>query len=306
MLVAKTNFLDFSKFRLDHGKDNWVENRRVYITPVYTGLYLNFFTDRVGDFTCICKNQRVWKGALVKWVYELVLKMSEKHNVQRELVDGFMMTCIIRSSMASEDEQGQTDFVNALLLRKDGDLELMDEIVDNGLKILVMDHNNDDLVPDHPAFQMVETERVSSITEMERRVTELSADDITYRGLYIKASKEDPPRYSYYWKPLQYSSYLKIGGYTISLDDPNVAESITVSGEVNDKFVTAIVTIPKKSDMANDIRVNGQHYLGSFARIDYVGFFTAGGNMYLQEPNLKQVCLDPGDIKSNANNFRQL
>ena len=79
-----------------------------------------------------------------------------------------------------------------------------------------------------------------------------------------------------------------------------------MAGTVNGKNVHAIVTIPKKSDLANDIRVNGRHYLESYARIDYVGFFTSGDNIYLQEPALKQVCLDPSDIKPNANNFRQL
>ena len=306
MLVAKTNFLDFPKFRLDHGRGDWVDSHRVYITPVYTGLYLNFFTDRAGDFTCICKNQRVWKGTLVKWVYEQVLALADKHRVNRDMVDSFMMTCIIRSDMVSEDEQSQTDFVSGLLLQKGSELDTIGEVVNNGLKILILDHNNDDLVPDHPAFIQIDTVRVNSLEEMEDKVAEYSSDSISYRGLYVRASKDEPARYSYYWKPLWYSSYLKIIGYAISIDDPNVAESITVAGTVNGKNVHAIVTIPKKSDLANDIRVNGRHYLESYARVDYVRFFTSGDNIYLQEPALKQVCLDTSDIKPNANNFRQL
>lgn len=306
MLVAKTNFLDFPKFRLDHGHGDWVDSHRVYITPVYTGLYLNFFTDRVGDFTCICKNQRVWKGALVKWVYNLVLEMADKHRVNREMVDEFMLTCIIRSDMVAEDEHSQIDFVNSLLLQKNSEEDNIEDIAANGLKILVLDHNNDDLVPDHPVFIPLDTVRVKDMEDLENKAAMYAEQDASYRGLFVRACKDEPIRYSHYWKPIQYSSYLKIIGYAISLDDPNTAESITVDGVINGKQVTAIVAIPKKSDMANDIRVNGRHYLESMARIDYVGFFTTEDRIYLQEPSLKQVCIDPSVVKSNTNNFKQL
>ena len=142
--------------------------------------------------------------------------------------------------------------------------------------------------------------------DLENKAAVYAEQDASYRGLFVRACKDEPIRYSHYWKPIQYSSYLKIIGYAISLDDPNTAESITVDGVINGKQVTAIVAIPKKSDMANDIRVNGRHYLESMARIDYVGFFTTEDRIYLQEPSLKQVCIDPSVVKSNTNNFKQL